>query len=553
MYKLAVFITCNDKYVPLAIIALKCFLSKNPEYNMYIIGTTFSNQSKEICCNNNIKLIEINLSSDFVQLDKRPYGKQYPIECFYHFYAYKSLSNYDYLVNIEPDIYTNRKLDVDFSKLNAIAGSYTKGQLIKNFSPIMGHYKKIKAQFKNCNIDQKRISGGFRIYNVKKLNEINFYDKVVYYYKTSIRIKAPRCGDDSLMVLYQLLNPSHVQILNELYFVNNNNSFGLSRVKEIYHYHFAGSIQKYWINSARTNSNKYFTDKFIEYIYNNYDLNYIKTHISSIYKDITHTKLNFYHYNEVDNFGDLITPYFLNRFCNNDFNIIKSDNNNKKVISCGSIMRLCNSKTLVYGSGIRDIDQKIDKGIIKIVRGPLTRERLIKINCYCPPVYGDPGLLLPEYYDPKIEKKYELGIIPHFSQYNKVYELYKNEKSVLIINLKNKSVEDVVNKMLSCHKIASSSLHGLIVSDAYKIPNVWIQFDNNIKGDNTKFYDYFKSVNRKDSSFINSFKYKKTPVNILLKKITPVDINFNLKELKNNMFFDENGIKKYTKYLYEII
>ena len=87
---------------------------------MYIIGTTFSNQSKEICHNYNIKLIEINLKDDLVHLDKRPYGKQYPIECFYHFYAYKALSNYDYLVNIEADIYTNRKLDVDFSKLNCV-------------------------------------------------------------------------------------------------------------------------------------------------------------------------------------------------------------------------------------------------------------------------------------------------------------------------------------------------------------------------------------------------------------------------------------------------
>ena len=58
---------------------------------------------------------------------------------------------------------------------------------------------------------------------------------------------------------------------------------------------------------------------------------------------------------------------------------------------------------------------------------------------------------------------------------------------------------------INFYKIVSSSLHGLIVSDAYKIPNVWIQFYNNIRGDNTKFYDYFKSVNRKDTSFINSF------------------------------------------------
>jgi len=86
-------------------------------------------------------------------------------------------------------------------------------------------------------------------------------------------------------------------------------------------------------------------------------------------------------------------------------------------------MRLCNSKALVYGSGIRDIQQNIKGGIIKCVRGPLTRKRLIEIGCNCPPVYGDPALLLPLYYNQIVSKKYQLCLF-HIIHIMIKYERY---------------------------------------------------------------------------------------------------------------------------------
>ena len=44
--------------------------------------------------------------------------------------------------------------------------------------------------------------------------------------------------------------------------------------------------------------------------------------------------------------------------------------------------------------------------------------------------------------------------------------------------------------------ILSSSLHGLILSDAYGIPNLWISVSNNIIGGDFKFLDYFSGVER---------------------------------------------------------
>jgi hypothetical protein len=212
-------------------------------------------------------------------------------------------------------------------------------------------------------------------------------------------------------------------------------------------------------------------------------------------------------------------------------------------------MRLCNKDSVIYGSGIRDVDQRVEKGTFQFVRGPLTRNNIIKQGYYCPPVYGDPGLLLPLYYNPNIEKKYRLGIIPHYIHYEKIKKLYSNENNIIIINLLNNDIEYVIREMLSCKNIVSSSLHGLIVSDAYKIPNKWIYFDNSIKGDNTKFYDYFKSVERKDQVYINCTNFIKLNIDDIINKINNVNIKFNINELNEIMFFNKNGIKNYAKYL----
>ncbi|GGK17446.1 exopolysaccharide glucosyl ketal-pyruvate-transferase [Yeosuana aromativorans] len=163
-------------------------------------------------------------------------------------------------------------------------------------------------------------------------------------------------------------------------------------------------------------------------------------------------------------------------------------------VTVGSILGNVNYKCIVWGSGIVSREYPIKKAKFLAVRGPQTRKFLLDSGYKIPEVYGDPALLLPKYYNPIIKKEYKIGIVPHYRDYKLVRALYKNEASILLIDLMTDNIEETTNQFLKCEKIVSSSLHGIIVAHAYGIPAVWEKFSDDVFGDDIKFQDYFESV-----------------------------------------------------------
>ena len=199
-----------------------------------------------------------------------------------------------------------------------------------------------------------------------------------------------------------------------------------------------------------------------------------------------------------------------------------------------------NAQTIVWGSGVSGQERSfVDPQNILAIRGKKTKEFCDRYGVSCPEVYGDPALLLPLVYKasppalPNREgasKKYRLGIIPHVvdQQHPVILEIKeKYADEILVIDLAHYvKWTDVIDQIRSCERILSSSLHGIIVSDAYQIPNCWITLSKKAIIGHFKFIDYFSSVNR----IINDWVVIKTTDDIF-----QATVSYASKEVINNI------------------
>lgn len=209
------------------------------------------------------------------------------------------------------------------------------------------------------------------------------------------------------------------------------------------------------------------------------------------------------------NFGDLLSPYLIEKLTSKSVKHIKNRVGSKQksplltfseppfsYLAIGSIISRANKNSIVWGSGSFGTELKRDlnpKAKYLAVRGPLTRNLLRIYGINCPEVYGDPALLLPSVFNPPVKKKYSIGVILRWSETD--WHNVKSEGDIKKINLGTEDIEGTLTDILSCERIVSSSLHGIILADAYGIPSAWLS-STTPKGLEFKFYDYFLSVNK---------------------------------------------------------
>jgi hypothetical protein len=201
-----------------------------------------------------------------------------------------------------------------------------------------------------------------------------------------------------------------------------------------------------------------------------------------------------------ENYGDLLGKYLVERISNKPVVFAQPkrwhwrDLFQPIYVTSGSVLAHVNPKCVVWGSGIINANQQVKRATFLAVRGPETRNCLLKQGYEVPEIYGDPGLVMPRFFNPKVEQTHDLGIIPHYVDYDRVKDQFKDDASVIVIDLMTTDIEVTTKTILRCKRIVSSSLHGLIIPHAYGIPAVWYRFSDKLFGDNIKFKDYFRSV-----------------------------------------------------------
>lgn len=195
------------------------------------------------------------------------------------------------------------------------------------------------------------------------------------------------------------------------------------------------------------------------------------------------------------NFGDTLTPIVLEHFLGEPIEYT-TEPGNGRIVGVGSIAHHSKTGDVVWGAGSNRPGKVIDGSGIKFlaVRGPFTRSQVK--NAVVPQIYGDPALLLPIIYHPDIKKTHAIGYLPHYVDKQKVLEKYTIASGYNKIIDIQADWKTVIDEILSCEQIISSSLHGIIAAEAYGIPAVWEVYSDKIIGGEYKFQDYFLGTGR---------------------------------------------------------
>jgi len=195
-----------------------------------------------------------------------------------------------------------------------------------------------------------------------------------------------------------------------------------------------------------------------------------------------------------ENFGDITTPLLIERLTGAA--PVRSRGQGA-LFAVGSILHKLTPGALVWGTGAADaghVPKPFPKGAkVFAVRGPKTRAAVLAAGGQCPEIYGDPALLLPFLVPRIVGPSRDVGAVIHYADRAHV----ALHEGVLHID-PCQPVLAVLKQIWSCKRIVSSSLHGLIVAEAYGIPSAWLQVDEgaHLVGRSFKFKDYGLSTGR---------------------------------------------------------
>lgn len=215
-------------------------------------------------------------------------------------------------------------------------------------------------------------------------------------------------------------------------------------------------------------------------------------------------------YNLGDTLGKVIIKHLLDK---KNIDIDRTIKTTKHFNCVGSNILHSYQDATIWGSGIEYQPTRYNylftklscrKLDIRAVRGPLTKEYLEKMGFYVPNIYGDPAILMPFIYNPEVKKKYKYSIIPQFAVERSFREKYPKEN---IISMNTDNYRQVIDDIKSSEVIFTSSLHGIILAEAYNVPAVF--FRGLSKSIDFKYNDYYLSTGRTDICIANTFEEAK--------------------------------------------
>lgn len=141
----------------------------------------------------------------------------------------------------------------------------------------------------------------------------------------------------------------------------------------------------------------------------------------------------------------------------------------------------------------------------------MTRDVLLRLGHQCPEIYGDPAILMPMIYQPNIKKQFDYSIVLQFRHERKFREEHPDEH---MVSMNTNDYKAVIDEIVASNVVYTSSLHGIILAEAYGVPAVF--FRGLSKRIDFKYLDYYFSTGRRDiviaETFEEALKLKPLPL-----------------------------------------
>ena len=244
----------------------------------------------------------------------------------------------------------------------------------------------------------------------------------------------------------------------------------------------------------------------------------IKTHsiqkIRAFGSEIMSEKIDMYYFNgAVNNWGDLLGPVLVENLTGVSTSWHRTAVDQSYLFfTVGSIIDWMVNvpRSFSWGSGVRvrppSWAAKGPNAMQKFfsVRGPESQISVLATRGQYPWMAKDPALLVKLLYPLKVAvaPTFAMCIIPHFTHYEQIKAIYsrKNEHNVQVLEISvrkdfRQHMIELPERISTCRKVLSSSLHGLILAHSYGIPAAAVYFKGaELEEKKFKFRDHYESL-----------------------------------------------------------
>jgi polysaccharide pyruvyl transferase WcaK-like protein len=194
------------------------------------------------------------------------------------------------------------------------------------------------------------------------------------------------------------------------------------------------------------------------------------------------------------NLGDALSAVIVSALSGMPVRHVNFNESRSKLVAVGSIGHaIVGGEAVLWGTGVSIRGGVLVRNVprtrydIRALRGRISAGHFRNLGVHVPEVYGDPVWFLPSIFHEPVERKWELGVIPHIQDVagygpdakppadSLRYQIDEADAAaVKLINTWHaptwEGMKQTLRQIRECKRIASQSFHGVVIAEAYGIP-----------------------------------------------------------------------------------